>query len=284
MRIRLPFAGSLSLHITSHVPIACQYSDDPEISIYLVDPLALQIGKREGGITQPERGRDGGSREQTNTIDPTGTFLVLCLVAGYAGLSSLQLGAYVNDKVLHVATFFVLTAVFYWVVDTTRRRALHLTLAVCALAGAVGSEFLQAAIPDNGRDFDPADIAANLLGCLPALALCAWYHRRMLDRRRLARGARYTAVPGDDDLGEDLELGEGIGAGSVGQEEGVAAAAAPRAPTLEDEVDNWDENALDDWDEDEDGKDDDNVIEGVAKSNGNDSGPSTAADTKKRVD
>ena len=98
----------------------------------------------------------------------------------------------------------------------------------------------------------------------------------MLERRRLARGSRYTAVPGEDDLVDDLELGEGVGAGTGGHEEGVTA---PRATTLEDEVDNWDENALDDWDEEADGNDD-----GAGKSNGNASGPPAVADAKKRVD
>ena len=104
----------------------------------------------------------------------------------------------------------------------------------------------------------------------------------MLERRRLARGTRYTAVPGEDDLGDDLELGEGvgIGTGADDQEEGVTA---PRATTLEDEVDNWDENALDDWDEEADDKDD-GIIDGAGKSNGSGSGPPVAADAKKRVD
>ncbi len=183
-----------------------------------------------------------------------------------------------NDKVLHLATFFVLTAVFYWVVDTGRRRALHLALAVCTLAGGVGSEFLQAAIPGNGRDFDPADIAANVAGSLGALALCAWYHRRMLERRRLAaRAARYDAVPGEHD--DDLELGESVGLTSDigGQEEGVitgGGGGGRATSTLEDEVDNWDENGIDSWDEEE-GND-------VGKSNGSGNG-NTKTKTKTKT-
>ena len=67
----------------------------------------------------------------------------------------------------------------------------------------------------------------------------------MLERKRQRR--QYNAVPGEDV--EDLELGEGVGS----QEEGVTSAAGTeRAATLEEEVDNWDENEIDDdWDEDE---------------------------------
>ena len=134
--------------------------------------------------------------------------------------------------------------------DTNRRRTLHLTLVVVTGALAVGSEALQGLLP-NGRAFDALDIVANVAGSLAGLGLCAWYHKRMLERRRAQRG--YGAVPGEDDDG-DLELGEGVGQ-SDGHEEGVTAAAGDQraAPTLEEEVDNWDENAADDWDEDDGG-------------------------------
>jgi hypothetical protein len=61
----------------------------------------------------------------------------------------------------------------------------------------------------------------------------------MLERKRLAK--TYHAVPGDEDA--ELELGEGVGL----QESGVTAATR----TLDEEVDNWDENVEDAWDEDE---------------------------------
>lgn len=55
----------------------------------------------------------------------------------------------------------------------------------------------------------------------------------MIERKRAARG--YNAVAGDDDL--DVELGENLS----GQESGVIP------PTVDDELDRWDENA-EDWD------------------------------------
>lgn len=85
----------------------------------------------------------------------------------------------------------------------------------------LGSEALQILLP-NGRNFDPVNIAANVLGSLSALALCTIYHKRMLDRRRRRKG--YGVVPQDGE-GEDLEMGA-----SGVQETGVVDAA-----------DDWDE-------------------------------------------
>lgn len=71
----------------------------------------------------------------------------------------------------------------------------------------LGSEFLQSILP-NGREFDPVDIGANILGSLAALGLCNLYHKRMIDRRRKKKG--YGVVPQDGE-GADIELGEGAG-------------------------------------------------------------------------
>lgn len=191
-----------------------------------------------------------------------GGFFFLLLITGYTGLTSLQLGHLINDKLLHFLTFFILTIVFYWIVDTNRRRTLNLTLTVCTGALGVGSEFLQAILP-NDRDFDVYDIVANIVGSLAGLGLCSWYHKRMLERKRARRG--YGAVAGEDDVGglgeeNDLELGEGAGLGGSGHEEGITDAPRPhdggtpahaggRGLTLEEEVDNWDENEVDAWDD-----------------------------------
>ncbi|KAK2038677.1 VanZ like family protein [Colletotrichum somersetense] len=176
-----------------------------------------------------------------------GVFFALLLIAGYAGLTSLQLGQYVNDKVLHFSTFFLLTIVFYWILDTNRRRTLNLTLTVCTFVLGVGSEFLQGFLP-NGREFDFYDIVANVIGSLAGVGLCSWYHKRMLERKR--RTKMYQAVPGEDDA--DVELGEGHETGVVdssGARDG-ASGADTGGRSLEQEVDNWDENQVDDWDED----------------------------------
>jgi len=84
-----------------------------------------------------------------------------------------------------------------------------------------------------------------VVGSLAALGLSSWYHLRMLERKRLAKN--YQVVPGEDDA--DLELGESVGIGA--QESGTTTAGTGTHPTLDQEVDNWDENIEDGWDEDE---------------------------------
>lgn len=163
-----------------------------------------------------------------------------------------------------------------------------MALAVCTGGLGVGSEVLQALLPDNGRVFDAMDIVANVLGSIAALGLCSWYHKRMLKRKR---NRKYAAVPGEEGHDEeeladtsvvDIELGEGVnsqstiihdggGTGLVGTYAPKPVPASPpaataskaagdassssaaRGTTLEEEVDNWDENAEDNWDDDDTG-------------------------------
>ncbi|KAI9643658.1 hypothetical protein NHQ30_008280 [Ciborinia camelliae] len=202
-----------------------------------------------------------------------GAFLFLVLLAGYAGLTSIHVDAVINDKVLHTLTFFLLTVVFYWILDTSRRRNLNLTLIFCTGILGVGSEFLQGFLP-NGRTFDFYDIVANIVGSLAAIALCSWYHLRMLERKRMAK--TYHVVPGDED--QDLELGEGMGAGP--QESGVTAVTR----TLDEEVDNWDENMEDAWDEDEHAGGADSTEGEGLKTPSTSSAGEVDGDSKKRAD
>ncbi|ODQ56571.1 putative VanZ domain protein [Saitoella complicata NRRL Y-17804] len=146
------------------------------------------------------------------------SFLCQLPIAAWLGLApSLNIS---NDKVLHFFVFFILTTNFYWIVDTTRRRVTHATALVCVLGAGVGSEFLQGLLPY--RDFDYFDIAANVAGSGLALLLSSWYHKRMLERKRMAK---YGAVPTTDDHeNRDLELGETPSSGSlISQEEGVVS-------------------------------------------------------------
>jgi len=179
-------------------------------------------------------------------------FGILVLASAYLGLAPSIISSYKqSDKVLHFITFFLLTLCFYWILETTRRKNIQLTLLVCPGVLGVGSEIVQALLP-NGRDFDIFDIFFNVIGSLAALAICTWYHKRMLERKRKTR----TFGPLTEGEEDDLELGEGPGS----QENGVIP-----EPTLEQEVDNWDENA-EDWDED-----DENVNE--AEANGEEEVP-----------
>jgi hypothetical protein len=112
---------------------------------------------------------------------------------------------------------------FYWVVDTSRRRAVNLTLGTCTLTGGVGSEFVQSMVTVRShyarhfatclstdycvqnREFDPLDIVSNLLGSGLGLLLCAWYHRRMLERRRLAKSYQPVATANDVEFDQEAE-------------------------------------------------------------------------------
>ncbi|KAI5265301.1 hypothetical protein E4T47_08575 [Aureobasidium subglaciale] len=168
-------------------------------------------------------------------------FVVLLFIAASLGLAPNQLPQYKqSDKVLHFVTFFLITLIigdyqfcFYWIIETNRRRVIHFTLVACTVALSIGSEV-------NGREFDPYDILANVVGSLLALLACSWYHKRMLERRRAARN--YQIVPGEE---QDIELGEN----TTNQETGVLPISEQPANITE-ELDNWDENA-EDWDDDQ---------------------------------
>ncbi|KAI1321406.1 hypothetical protein F5Y16DRAFT_413737 [Xylariaceae sp. FL0255] len=203
-----------------------------------------------------------------------GAFVVLCLLAAYAGLTNLKLDQYVNDKFLHSTVFFIITTVFYWVIDTSRRRILNFTLIICTVILGIGSEFLQDLLP-NGRSFDIFDIIANLVGSLAALGLCSWYHLRMLERKRQRRA--YNVVPGDDL--DDVELGE---TSFDLQEEGILATESTTAVD-EQEEGNWDQNDADDWEE-HDEPEGDIGVSGKTKEAEVNGGEGAAAADKKRVD
>ncbi|KAI9738225.1 MAG: hypothetical protein M1834_008723 [Cirrosporium novae-zelandiae] len=162
-------------------------------------------------------------------------FLVFLLLTLIFTLSSTQIPL-LNDKVAHFGAFFVLTICCYWAFESSRRRALNFTLIGCTAILGVGSEVLQGLLP-NGRTFDIFDIVSNLAGSLSALVLSSWYHKRMLERRRRAR--HYHAVPAEESGEIDVELGEGR------QETGIIP--APTDDSCEGNVDGWDDNALESW-------------------------------------
>lgn len=122
-------------------------------------------------------------------------------------------------------------------------------------ADILPQEISSSNVLQNGRRFDPYDIAANVIGSGAALALCSWYHKRMLERRRAAK--TYNLVPGEDG-DADLELGENTYAGA--QETGVVASAGQ---SVTEQLNNWDENA-EDWEE----PDDDGIEMGKSGTNG----------------
>ncbi|RPB25503.1 hypothetical protein L211DRAFT_805994, partial [Terfezia boudieri ATCC MYA-4762] len=122
------------------------------------------------------------------------TFSLLILLAAYTGFSSIS--PPINDKVLHFFTFFLLALTFYWILETTRRRAVNFTFVSITLIASILSEILQPLV-NSTRLFDPLDILANALGSLTALGLNGWYHKRMLSRKREKKN-RYAALATDD--------------------------------------------------------------------------------------
>ena len=110
-----------------------------------------------------------------------------------------------------------------------------------------GSEVAQGLLP-NDRDFDAWDVLANVLGSLAALGLANAYHKRSIERRRRAK---YSALTGEGIDEDDLELGEGAGLGESGAVGDLETGVVDKTQTVEEELDNWDENQPDDWSEDE---------------------------------
>lgn len=139
---------------------------------------------------------------------------------------------------------------FYWILETSRRRCINLTLLVCGAGLSIGSEFVQALIPNNGREFDPYDIAANIAGSGLSLFLCSWYHKRMLERKR--KNKHYDIVPGEEgEEEEDVELGlvrEHETDRAPVETNGDVSVGAAQKTNVSEELDNWDENA-EDWED-----------------------------------
>ncbi|PNY29576.1 Uncharacterized protein TCAP_00510, partial [Tolypocladium capitatum] len=257
-----PHAASTHLNLS---PFSCRHSpnDPPTIQTCALRTPVLAFG----GLCRPGDASIGLPTFRDELPLPSfafvmrvrwafaGVFLLQLLAAGYAGLSSLRLGQYVNDKVLHLLTFFSLTVNFYWIFDTNRRRIINMTLIVVTIVLGGGSEFVQDAVP-NGRSFDVYDIVANLVGSFAGLGLCLWYHKRMSERRRQKRG--YGALPGEDDV--DIELGQD-------QQTGVTA-----GPSRE-------RTEADDWAED-----DPSEASAPATAQGREPETPNAAEPKKRTD
>lgn len=114
-------------------------------------------------------------------------FLLACGLSALLGFARTDIIPSGHDKVAHLVVFFVVTLLFYWSIDTVRKRAVAITLNTCCVAGAVGSEIVQHFATGGERKFDIYDLAANVLGSISALVLCYYYHGRLLARRKQQR-------------------------------------------------------------------------------------------------
>jgi len=113
------------------------------------------------------------------------------------------------------------------------------------------------------------DIAANALGGLLALAASAWYHKRMLERKRRRKLAGYGLVAEADTMEADLELGE---VGVDGREDDEGRADAVEEGEADDDGEAWD---------DLDGADTVKADGGLANTNGHENGNGSVQSGKK---
>jgi hypothetical protein len=131
-------------------------------------------------------------------------------------------------------------------------------LITCTLTLGIGSEIVQGLLP-NDRDWDGFDVLANVLGSLLAVGVASWFHRRAAERRRLAKYEALATGEGEEDIelgGTTLVNGD-LEAGLGGQESGITTRTdslpgVTGKRTVEDELDEWDENAEDEdaWSDD----------------------------------
>lgn len=78
-----------------------------------------------------------------------------------------------TDKFAHALVYAIFTVLLYQVLKTKGKKPKVLAVVIAALYGAF-MEFLQH-ISASGRTYEFADIVANTIGALLAIALCSWW-------------------------------------------------------------------------------------------------------------
>ncbi|VEU24316.1 DEKNAAC105617 [Brettanomyces naardenensis] len=108
-------------------------------------------------------------------------FVSSIVLAIYLGFADISLP---HDKFIHFGLFFVISLLFYWILDSKAISAWrNVAFIVCTLVGGIGSEYLQHFISPF-RTFDPYDILANVLGSSAAILLSSVYQTQQLKKRR----------------------------------------------------------------------------------------------------
>lgn len=125
-------------------------------------------------------------------------FGLSCIGSIWLGLTSQAPIGGSLDKFAHFIVFFVMTLLFYWMLELPRKKLLKLTFFVCVIGASVMSEVVQMVLAGPERQFDVHDITANVVGSLLATGLSYWYHGRQLERRRQARYDRLQSEVADD--------------------------------------------------------------------------------------
>lgn len=117
------------------------------------------------------------------------------MLALYLGFADISLP---HDKWIHFGMFFVMSFLFYWILDTKYTwLARNATFVICTVAGGIGSEYAQHFISPF-RTFDYYDILVNVCGSLAAIVVSDVYRLLYL------RTAPAVAAADADDDGVNL--------------------------------------------------------------------------------
>lgn len=195
-------------------------------------PRAQRLMMRSIHVRPPQFGRrHASSHTLPLRVRPAMTLLtaVVLVLLGILGCAargipltlsfhpSIQDYVYVNDKVMHFFGFMLASGLFYliWDVDDSARRiwiwrhaVLGLAFVTCFVVGAIGSEFVQGALPF--KEFQWGDIVANMLGSGLGLYGAYYIERYHRSRRELQQLYEpldfddYGALP-DDDYDNDAD-------------------------------------------------------------------------------
>lgn len=105
------------------------------------------------------------------------------IVTAVLGFSLIHL---VHDKAAHFSCFYLLTFLFYWLIDFGQSftSLVGVSFLVCTVSGSIVLEFLQG-IVNPARVYDTQDIVANIagscLGLLSAIALQLYQVSRRME-------------------------------------------------------------------------------------------------------
>ncbi|ODV87054.1 hypothetical protein CANARDRAFT_188575, partial [[Candida] arabinofermentans NRRL YB-2248] len=111
-------------------------------------------------------------------------FLFSLVLAAYLGFANISLP---HDKLIHFAMFFVMSFLFYWILEFKSQRIIrNCSFIICTIVGGIGSEFIQHVVAPE-RTFDWYDIVANVAGSIVAIVSSSYYHACTVRNKRTKR-------------------------------------------------------------------------------------------------
>lgn len=108
-------------------------------------------------------------------------FVLALIVTAILGFSLIHL---VHDKVAHFTCFYLLTFLFYWLIDFGQSftSLVGVSFIVCTVSGSIVLEFLQG-IVNPARVYDTQDIIANMAGSCSGLISAIAFQLYKVSRR-----------------------------------------------------------------------------------------------------